>query len=58
MFGNLLKAAIGTVTLPVDLVYDAVAGTDALMGGDYYESRTKHKINDILDNLDEVTRPE
>lgn len=58
MFSNLLKAAVGTVLLPVDIVYDAVAGTDALMGGDHYDSRTKQKINDILENLDDVIRPE
>lgn len=49
MFDNLLKAAIGVVTLPVDIVADAVTLPQKAL--DDEEFNTTRKAKAIVDNL-------
>ncbi len=55
MFTSLMKAAVGVVTLPIDLVADVVT----LPASAYYdrEFRTVRKGREILRNLDDATKP-
>ena len=56
MFKNLMKAAIGVATLPVDVAADVVT-----LGGtlaDSNESYTGKKISDVLKNIDKAVDPD
>ena len=56
MFKSLLKAAVGTVLLPVDIVADAVT-----LGGtltDKEGSYTTEALEDIFENLKDATDPD
>ena len=54
MFDNLLRAAIGVVTLPVDVVADVVTLGGALT--DKKEPYTASKARSVMKNIDEATR--
>jgi hypothetical protein len=56
MFDKLLKAAVGIVTLPVDVVADVVTLGGSLTDKD--EPYTVRKAGHIMDNLDDATNPE
>lgn len=49
MFDKLLKAAIGTVLLPVDVVRDVVTLGDSLTDSDSYTGKRLEQIGDNLD---------
>jgi hypothetical protein len=57
MFGmleNLVKAAVGVVTLPINMVADIPKALDPF---DDNETRTEKNISDILDNLQKAIKP-
>jgi len=54
MFGNLLKAAVGVVTLPIDLAVDVVTLGGELTDG---ECKTAKKLGTIGKNLDNAIKP-
>ena len=56
MFGSLLKAVVGVVTLPVDVVADAITLGGALT--DTPEPYTSKKAGQIMDNLSDAVEPE
>ena len=56
MFGSLLKAAVGVVTLPVQVVADVVTLGGALT--DKEKPYTAESVEDIMDNLKNSTKPE
>ena len=53
MFTNLLKAAVGTILLPVDIIRDTVTLGGAITDD---ESAIANRLKDICDNLDEATK--
>ena len=55
MIGNLLKAAVGIVTLPVDVIADVVTLGGALT--DKPRPYTAEKASSIVRNLDKATKP-
>ncbi len=56
MFGSLFKAALGVVTIPVGVVYDAVTLCGTLTDKD--ASLTAEAIEDVLKNLKDAAKPE
>jgi hypothetical protein len=54
MIGNLFRAAVGIVTLPVDLVADVLT----LPANAYYDREfyTARKARSIMRNIEEATR--
>lgn len=55
MFGSLLKAVVGTVLVPVDVVRD-VTDMDVITGD--RPSKTAKRLEDIGSNLDKATDPD
>ena len=55
MFGNLLKATVGVVLLPVAIVKDVVTLGGELTGG---ESATAKSCKNIGENVDKAIDPE
>jgi hypothetical protein len=56
MFGNLLKAAVGVVKLPVDVVADVVTMGGAL--NDKPQPYTAEGLSDIIRNLEKAVDPD
>ena len=56
MFSNLLKAAVGIVTLPVDVIADVVTMGGALT--DKPEPYTAKKASQIVRALSEASEPD
>jgi hypothetical protein len=54
MFGSILKAAVGIVTLPVDIVADVVTLGGSLT--DKHKPYTAEKLGDVMDNLADATK--
>ncbi len=54
MFDSLLKAAVGIVTLPVDVVADVVTLGGSLNAKD--QPYTVKKARDIMDNIEDATK--
>jgi len=54
MFESLLRATVGVVTLPLDVVKDVVT-----MGGELVDedSSVKTKLEDIYSNIKDATKP-
>lgn len=56
MFGNILKAVVGVVTLPVDVLVDVVKlPSDAYDGTEF--SNTSKKVGNVMRNLHEAADP-
>lgn len=53
MLGNLLKAAVGVVTLPIDVAADVITMGGALT--DKQQPYTADKASDIMRNLTKAT---
>lgn len=56
MFKNLLKAAVGVVTLPVEIIADSVTLGGAMTDKD--EPYTASKLRQIKKNLDKALDPD
>lgn len=54
MFESLFRATLGVVTLPLDIVKDAVTMGGAITDED---SAIATKIEDIFSNIKDVTKP-
>ena len=54
MFGDLFKAAVGVVTLPIDLAVDLVTLGGAVTDG---ECKTIKKLSTIGENLENSIKP-
>ncbi|WP_156356022.1 hypothetical protein [Sphingomonas sp. Leaf22] len=54
MFGNLMRAAVGIVTMPVDVVADVITLGGALT--DKREPYTASKARSVMRNIEEATK--
>ena len=54
MFGSLLKAAVGVITLPIDVAVDVVTLGGTLTDG---ESKVVKKLGTVEENLNNAIEP-
>ena len=55
MFGSILKAAVGVVTLPIDIAVDVVTLGGELTDG---ECKTAKKLGSVLTNIEDAVTPD